>query len=364
MVGHDSVDLAIQEFSRAFPEVDSRPVAVTARIRRVNFYLDRNAELVFKSFGTTGASYDVLAALYAGGRPYALTPTELYRGRMMSSAGVTARLDAVERDGLAARSRDPHDRRGVIVSLTKKGEKLVRDAAVALHRRQSFILTLYSQRERGELLLLLKRLFARGESTAAAFPPTFDAVLGPWLREFPKSDPWLIEFLLVLPLLTIRINRESETLLARHDLSQTAMFILAALRRSAQRQRLAPRELARAVLLSPAGLTTQLDQLEKRALIERSPNASDRRAVHVALTRSGEKLVDEAAVSYLQAHERMLAPLPSAGRQALARLLRRLLAALEQNARETGRSDSIRERRRGPAGRSHTDRRPGRYQSR
>lgn len=350
MAGHDSVDLAIQEFERAFPEVDVRPVAVTARIRRVNFYLDRNADLVFKSFRTSGASFDVLAALYAAGRPYALTPTELYRGRMMSSAGITARLDAVERDGLALRSRDPHDRRGVVVTLTKKGEKLVRDAAAAVNRRQSFILALYSPRERRELLLLLKHLFARQESSAAPFPPTFDAVLGPWLREFPKSDPWLIEFLLVLPLLTIRINRESEMVLAHYDLSQTAMFILAALRRSAQRQRLAPRDLARAVLLSPAGLTTQLDQLERRGLIARSPNANDRRAIHVALTRSGEKLVDGAAAAYLQAHERMLAPLPSASRQALATLLRRLLAAQEQNEQGTDQSDSSRERRRVPAG--------------
>ena len=86
-------------------------------------------------------------------------------------------------------------------------------------------------------------------------------------------------------------------------------------------------------------------------MIERSPNANDRRAIHVALTRSGEKLVDEAAISYLQAHARMLAPLPSASRQTLATLLRRLLAALEQNEQGTGRLNSSRERRRVPAGR-------------
>jgi DNA-binding MarR family transcriptional regulator len=351
----DSVDEAIQEFARAFPKVDTRPMGVTGRIRRINFYLDRNAEEVFRRFGGTGASYDVLAALYAAGRPYALTPTELYRGRMMSSAGVTARLDAVERDGMAVRSRDPRDRRGVIVTLTRKGEKMVRDAAQALQRRQSFVATLYSERERKQLLLLLKRLLSgSGNSQAAMSDDSFTAAAEPWLREFPKADPWLIELLLLVPMLTIRFNRESDDLLARYDLSQTAMFILAALRRSPDRQRLSPRALARAALLSSAGLTAQLDQLERRALIQRSPDPSDRRAIHVTITRSGQRLVDQAIGAYLPAHERMLAALSATERQALATLLRRLLASLETSEPGTDRSDSIPERQRAPAAPSRT----------
>jgi DNA-binding MarR family transcriptional regulator len=351
----DSVDEAIAEFARAFPQVDTRPMRVTSRIRRINFYLDRNAEEVFRRFGGTGASYDVLAALYAVGRPYSLTPTELYRGHMMSSAGVTARLDAVERDGLAVRSRDPRDRRGVIVTLTKKGEKMVRDAAAALHRRQSFVLTLYSERERKQLLLFLKRLLAgNGNSQRGMSADGFESVAAPWLREFPRADPWLIEILLVVPMLTIRINSESEELLARSELSQTAMFILAALRGSPTRQSLAPRALAHAALLSSAGLTAQLDQLERRALIQRSPDPSDRRAIHVTLTRSGQKVVDQAIGAYLPAHERMLAPLSAGERQALARLLQRLLVSLETSEPGTDRSDLTQKRRRAPAARLRT----------
>ena len=49
---------------------------------------------------------------------------------MLSSAGVTSRVDRLERRGLVRRLPDPDDRRGVIVELTDEGLELV-DAAVA-----------------------------------------------------------------------------------------------------------------------------------------------------------------------------------------------------------------------------------------
>ena len=49
---------------------------------------------------------------------------------MLSSAGVTSRIDRLERRGLVRRLPDPDDRRGVIVELTDQGLEVV-DAAVA-----------------------------------------------------------------------------------------------------------------------------------------------------------------------------------------------------------------------------------------
>jgi DNA-binding MarR family transcriptional regulator len=48
---------------------------------------------------------------------------------MLSSAGVTSRLDRLERRGFVERLPDPDDRRGVIVELTDAGLEIV-DAAV------------------------------------------------------------------------------------------------------------------------------------------------------------------------------------------------------------------------------------------
>src|SRR3984893_15528622 len=87
----DSVDVIKRECAQSLPGVDVGAATVTGRIRRTNFHLNRNAEEVFNGFNTTGASFDVLAALYAAGPPYQMTPTDFYRGHVMSSAGVTAR---------------------------------------------------------------------------------------------------------------------------------------------------------------------------------------------------------------------------------------------------------------------------------
>ena len=326
----DSVDVVKREFAQTLPGVDVGAAAITGRVRRINFHLNRNAEEVFNTFNTTGASFDVLAALYAAGPPYEMTPTEFYRGHMMSSAGVTARLDVVERAGLATRSRDPRDRRGVIVTLTRAGQKLVKDAAQALYRRQAFIQKVYTERERRQLLNLLKRLLNSLERLGSGTTlPDYGAAVGPWVREFPALDPWLVEFLLVFAMLTGRINRETDRLLHDLNVSRTAMIILAALRRSGDPERLSPSELSQAALLSSAGMTAQLDQLEERGLVRRSPHPADRRALYITLTRPGQKLVDKAIETYNTGHKRMLTGLASSERQALDVLLRKLLIALE-----------------------------------
>jgi len=59
-----------------------------------------------------------------------MSPTRLAKGLMLSSAGVTSRLDRLERRGLVRRLPDPNDRRGVIIELTDAGLDIV-DAAVA-----------------------------------------------------------------------------------------------------------------------------------------------------------------------------------------------------------------------------------------
>jgi DNA-binding MarR family transcriptional regulator len=218
----------------------------------------------------------------------------------------------------------------VIVTLTRAGQKLVRDAAQALYRRQAFVLAVYTERERKQVLNLMKQLLNSLERIGSgATLPDYKAAIGPWVREFPTLDPWLVEFLLVIAMLTSRINRETDWLLHDLNVSRTAMIILAALRRSSDGQRLSPSELSQAALLSSAGMTAQLDQLEERALVRRSPHPEDRRALYVTLTPPGQKLVDKAIETYNAGHKRMLTSLSASERQALDTLLRKLLVSLE-----------------------------------
>jgi DNA-binding MarR family transcriptional regulator len=366
MEKQDSVDLIPRNRARSSPPMGSSAASITGLIRQTNFHLDRAAEDVLRGFHTTGASFDVLAALFAAGPPYQLTPTELYRGHMMSSAGITARLDVLERAGLAARSRDPRDRRGVLVTLTRPGLKLVKEGAQALNRRQAFLLAVYAERERKQLLSLLKQVLSSLERTSPGSTlPAYQAATAPWIREFPKTDPWLVEFLIVTALLAGHISRETDRLLREHDVSQTSLFVLAALRRSGDGQRLSPTELSQAATLSSAGMTAQLDQLGQRDLVRRSPHPQDRRAITVTLTRAGQQLVDRALGSYNAGHDRMLAALSSSERHALDTLLRKLLLVLEEGndqvqapANGNGRASHVTKNRPRTAGAHHQPIRP------
>ena len=87
----------------------------------------------------------MLAALRRSGEPYRLTPTKLAEEALISTAGMTNRLDRLEQAGLVERLPDPDDRRGVLVELTGEGRELV-DSAVDAHRGLSRRL---SRRARG-----------------------------------------------------------------------------------------------------------------------------------------------------------------------------------------------------------------------
>ncbi|MFL5838655.1 MAG: MarR family transcriptional regulator, partial [Solirubrobacteraceae bacterium] len=64
---------------------------------------------------------DLIAALRRAGPPYELHPTELMATTMLSSGGMTKRIDRLVDAGLVERRRDPGDRRGPRVRLYRRG---------------------------------------------------------------------------------------------------------------------------------------------------------------------------------------------------------------------------------------------------
>ena len=83
---------------------------------------------------------------------------------MLSSAGVTSRIDRLERRRLVHRLPDPDDRRGVIVELTEEGARLDEAvAAVAESDRQ--LLERLDPDEVDQLQGLLRKLLTSLEPT-------------------------------------------------------------------------------------------------------------------------------------------------------------------------------------------------------
>lgn len=135
-----------------------------------------------------------------------------------------------------------------------------------------------------------------------------------------------------------RVNQVARALvdaaLAAHDLGVGEFDVLAALRRSGPPFVLRPIDLARTLMLSPAGMTGRLDRLERAGWIVRRLDPADRRSMLVELTDAGCRRIDAAVSDHVDNETRLLAGLTAAQRDDLDDLLRALLASLEAARRE------------------------------
>ncbi|RBQ15884.1 MarR family transcriptional regulator [Spongiactinospora rosea] len=117
----DAIDLILHQWARERPDLDLSPMALLGRLGLLTRAMERELDELFGRYGLARADFDVLAALRRSGPPYALIPSELSAALMMSRAGMTSRLDRLERAGLVERNLDPADRRSFRVTLTSTG---------------------------------------------------------------------------------------------------------------------------------------------------------------------------------------------------------------------------------------------------
>ncbi len=158
MAEHDRVDRLRAEWARERPDVDTSPVAVVARIGRAARYLDTGMDDYFGDHGISRPSWDILATLRRSGPPYRLSPTDLYRAVMRTSGAMTRRIDILERAGWVARTPDPADRRGIVVTLTAAGLALVDALAEGHVENERLLLAALNDAEQRALADLLRKL--------------------------------------------------------------------------------------------------------------------------------------------------------------------------------------------------------------
>ena len=156
----DFTDRLIDRLSDLQPDQDMADLQVTARLARLGRHVAMRDEEVFGRLELNRGEVGVLSALRVAGPPHRLSPTGLGKGLMLSSAGVTSRLDRLERRGLVARLPDPDDRRGVIVELTDRGRELVDSAVRANIASGRQLLSRLEPDEIKTLELLLRKVLA------------------------------------------------------------------------------------------------------------------------------------------------------------------------------------------------------------
>jgi DNA-binding MarR family transcriptional regulator len=156
----DHMDMILAQWRRERPDLDVAPLGLLGRLFRAAQLADAKLAEGIASHDLQPGWFDLLAALRRSGAPYELNPTELMRTTMLSSGGMTKRLDRLEDAGLVARRPDPGDRRGTLVGLTRRGRAVI-DAAVVTHvANEAQLLQPLSATQRRALDELLRVLLA------------------------------------------------------------------------------------------------------------------------------------------------------------------------------------------------------------
>ncbi|BDH56753.1 MarR family transcriptional regulator [Tsukamurella sp. PLM1] len=156
----DTVDFAIAQWGRNWPGLDVSPLGVLGRLHRTYLLYSQQLNDVFEKHGINLASFDVLATLRRSGPPYQMASRELALASLVSTGGVTLRVDRLEAAGLVERERDRDDRRVVYVRLTDAGLEKIHTVAREHFANEARLLEGLSAEERsslGELLSTLER---------------------------------------------------------------------------------------------------------------------------------------------------------------------------------------------------------------
>ncbi len=151
-----------------------------------------------------------------------------------------------------------------------------------------------------------------------------DAILAQWRRERPDIDAAPMAVCGAVWRAGDRLRQGVLANLAAYDLDFAGFDVIMTLRRQGRDAALSPSALAKDMMLSTSAMTNRLDRLEKRGLITRRADPSDRRGLRIILSDEGFALVDKVVGTHVATEERMLADLTSDERDQLRALLARV----------------------------------------
>ncbi|MDT0612773.1 MarR family winged helix-turn-helix transcriptional regulator [Streptomyces lancefieldiae] len=159
----DPVDAIVDQWATVRPDLDTAAMEVFGRVSRLARAMGDRMEKAYAAYRISRGEFDVLATLRRSGEPYALSPRQLSATLMLTTGGMTGRLDKLEQAGLLSRSPDPHDRRGLRVTLTEQGLRLVDEAVGAGLAVQTEALSALDGERAAQLAGLLRELLLATE---------------------------------------------------------------------------------------------------------------------------------------------------------------------------------------------------------
>ena len=143
---------------------DDEVEAIVVRIGRLGRYLTSIRHAAEAETGLQDHEYQTLHSLMIRDTPGTASPTDLADDLGVSGAGMTGRLDGLERAGWVQRTSSPDDRRRVVVEITRSGAEVWRRAMALRGSQEEEMVGVLSDRERAQLNKLLKKLTLWTES--------------------------------------------------------------------------------------------------------------------------------------------------------------------------------------------------------
>jgi DNA-binding MarR family transcriptional regulator len=157
----DHVADVVEQWHRLRPDLDLDGMAVFGRIYRLARLADLRRSAVLEPYALQLGDIDVMAPLWRHGG--GLRPLELRDAMLIGSGTLTARLDRLEAAGLLERRPDPTDRRGRLIYLTARGERLLPEVVAQLLAVENDLLADLPPTMRRRLGADLGRLLASAE---------------------------------------------------------------------------------------------------------------------------------------------------------------------------------------------------------
>lgn len=155
----DGIDGMRERLAELYPELDTSAFGLTGRVLRLAQAIERHRSEHLKQFDLAPGDFDVMATLRRIEGDTGAHPGTLLQSVLITSGGLTKRLDRLEAAGWLARHPDPGDRRATLVRLTPQGRELLDQALQSLLTSERELVDgAIPQRQRDQAAATLRRL--------------------------------------------------------------------------------------------------------------------------------------------------------------------------------------------------------------
>ena len=139
--------------------------AIVVRMGRLVRHFKATTQQVLAEVGLQDFEYQTLHLLMIRDTPGHASPSALATDLGISNAGMTGRLDALERAGWIQRRADADDRRRVSIEVTREGAAIWRRAITLRGKAEDEVVHVLDAGERATLAALLKQMTLWVEET-------------------------------------------------------------------------------------------------------------------------------------------------------------------------------------------------------